>query len=91
MDLQAQIDELKKEIELLKQRRLYQMDFTPGSVTNRAMGQPNSYVFSGLSTNRPTTGVSLKNAGLGCSIWWSTDTHVLSIWDGTQWRTQTLT
>lgn len=89
-DLVRIINQLQADIKLLQQKRMYQMDYTPQSITNRAMGEPNSYVFSGLSANRPTTGVALKNAGLGCSIWWSTDTHVLSIWDGTVWRTVTL-
>lgn len=92
MDNQAfqdQIDALKKEIEILKVRRMYQMDYTPQSVKNSTMGEPNSYVFSGLSTDRPTTGVSLTSTGLGCSIWWSYDTGVLSIWNGSAWLTRT--
>lgn len=90
-DQQDEIEELKKRIDLLENKRIYQMDITPQAIKNRHLGEPNSYVFSGLAVDRPTTGVSLDTAGLGCSIYWAYDTGVLSIWNGTAWLSETLT
>lgn len=87
-DYQKQIDDLKKEIELLKVKRIYQMDITPQAVKNRHLGEPNSYVYAGLAADRPTSGVSVTS---GVSIYWATDTGVLSIWNGTAWLSETFT
>ena len=87
---QKQIDDLTKKIESLGQKRISQADFVPGAVKNRSQGEPNSYVYSGLSANKPTTGVKLTTTGFGCSIYWSYDTHVLYIWDNVVWRSVTL-
>lgn len=90
-DFQNQIDNLKKEINNLKVKRIYQEDITPQSIKNRAQGEPNTYVYSGLEANLPTTGVSLKTTGLGCSIYWCTDSFKLKIWTGSVWKSVTLT
>jgi hypothetical protein len=90
LDLQKQVDDLTKKIESFGQKRIAQQDIVPFAIKNRAMGEPNSYIYSGLSANKPTTGVKLTTTGFGCSVWWATDTHVLSLWDGTVWRSVTL-
>lgn len=48
-DLQTQLDDVRN-------KRIRQQDFLPGVVKNRTMGEPNSYIVAGLSTDRPTTG-----------------------------------
>lgn len=63
-----------------------QQNILPQAIKNRHLGEPNSYIYSGLAANRPTTGVKLTSAGLGCSIYFSTDTNVLNIWNGTAWQ-----
>ncbi len=92
-DLMDRIARLEQQVELQGKVALQigQQNIINGSIKNRALGEPNTYVFSGLAANRPTSGVKLTTTGFGCSIWWSTDTHVLSIWDGVQWRTVTFT
>lgn len=82
---------MQKQIDQLKQQRVTQSMLLPASVKNRAMGEPNTYVFSGLAADRPTTGVQIEGTGVGCSIYWATDTGVLSIWSGTAWLSETFT
>lgn len=90
-EFKKEIEKLKQRIVILEQKRIYQADLIPQAVKNRNMGEPNSYVFSGLAANRPTTGTKLTSTGFGCSIYWATDTGVLSIWSGTAWLSETFT
>lgn len=90
-DFQKQIDQLQEQIDDLRDQRLRQMDIIPGSVKNRHMGEPNTYVFSGLAASRPASGSKLTSTGLGCTMYWAYDTGVLSIWNGTAWLSETLT
>ncbi len=90
-DLVKIVEDQQKTIEGLKTKRLYQMDFTPGCVKNAAMGEPNSYIYSGLASKRPTTGVKLSTTGSGCSVYFETDTGKLRIWNGISWLSVTLT
>lgn len=80
-DLQKQVDELKKEIQLLKARRLTQDMYIPSSVKNRHLGEPNSYIRSGLSANLPPGNI----VTLGSIVYFETDTGRLKIWDGTKY------
>lgn len=78
--LSKEVEKLKHRMDLLEQRRVSQTSVLPQAITNRAMGEPNTYVFSGLSANRPAEGFQLSTTGYGCSIYWSYDTGILSIW-----------
>jgi hypothetical protein len=82
------LDQLQADVELLKQRRLTQVDYTNGSVKQRHMGEANIWVNGGLSTARPATP---NKTSQGTAIWFSTDTNVLSIWNGVAWKNTTLT
>lgn len=82
------MDIFQKQLDDLKQRRVSQADILPQAVKTRHLGEGAPYILSGLSADRPTSGSLVTQ---GASFWWSTDTHVLSIWDGIIWRTVTLT
>ena len=86
MELQKQIDDLQDQINDIRNTRFKQQDVLPGVITNRVQGEPNSYIYSGLSANKPTSGTKLTSTGLGRSIYWAYDTGVLWIWNGTAWR-----
>lgn len=86
--MEEAIKKLEKRIETLETRRSYQWDVVPGAIKNRHLAEPNSYVYSGLAVDRPTSGASVT---LGVSIYFATDTNVLSIWNGTSWVSETLT
>ena len=60
---------------------------TTGQVLQVVAGVPawGSATNTGIATARPTT------ANFTGQMFFSTDTHVLSIWDGSQWRVTTLT
>jgi hypothetical protein len=89
--LMKKVKDMERRVEILETRRITQEMVTPQVIKNRAMGEPNSYVYSGLAADRPTTGVQLASTGKGCSIFWATDTGVLSIWNGTAWLSETFT
>jgi hypothetical protein len=77
------LDQLAADVELLKQRRLTQVDYTPGSIKNRSMGEANTWINGGLSANRPTTP---PKAAQGLAAYFESDTNKLYIWNGTIWE-----
>lgn len=81
-ELVKRIVKLEQEVEFLGQKRVYQQDIVPHEVKNRHLGEPNTYIRTGLSTSRPTTGTSIK-LGLeyfGTQVWFEYDTNKLYIW-----------
>lgn len=90
IELQKQINELKKEVERLKVKRSYQQDLMPQSVKNRAMGEANTYIFNGSTANKPTTGVSVT---IGTQVYFDEGANKLYIWNSTSkaWKSVTLT
>jgi hypothetical protein len=63
---------------------LHQSDVPVGTIKQRHL-EPNALlVFTGLSANRP-------NGTTWVKAYFATDTGVLSIWNGTAWKTTTLT
>lgn len=81
-ETKKQIDELKQEIQALRNKRIYQQDLTPGAVKTRHIGEGAPYLLAGLAAKRPARG-SLVTQGAAC--YFATDTGVLSIWNGTSW------
>lgn len=82
-----EIEKLKKEIADLKSKRIYQQDITPDVVKMRHMGEANRYVWAGLEADLPT-GVSVTSSVIA---YYATDTHKLYIWDGSVYKSVTLT
>lgn len=85
--LQEKIEKLEREVRNLRQRRIYQDDVVPAAIKNRHLGEANSYVFCGLAADRPTEGTLIQP--FTTSIYFATDTGVLSIWNGTAWLSET--
>jgi hypothetical protein len=86
-NLQKQLDELKKDIEQLKQKRVFQQDIVPGAVKMRAMGEANRFVRSGLEADlpdKPETGTDSS------ACYFATDTDTLYIFNGSVWVSTTL-
>lgn len=84
--LQRQIDELKQEVERLKQRRVYQSDLAPTVVKSRHFGEGNPYFYAGLEANLPPGNVVTSSV----TCYFATDTDDLWIWNGTAWVSVTL-
>jgi hypothetical protein len=87
-DIKQIIEEINQKIDFLMQKRLIQADFTPGSVKQRAMGEANLFINSGLSAARPTTPPKTSS---GTFCYFETDTNKLYIWNGTAYKSTTLT
>ena len=82
MDNDKRIKILEDKITHLEQRRVGQEMIIPTAIKTRHLGEGAPYIQSGTAANRPTSG----NEPLqGSAVWFSTDTNVLSIWDGDSW------
>lgn len=84
--LKKQVEELKKELDKLKQKRVYQQDIVPDVVKTRHMGEANRYIASGLEADRPD-GFDLTGSTIA---YFATDTNKLWIWNGTAYKSVTL-
>ena len=73
--LEKEIEKLKEEVKLLRERRIHQTMITAGTIKRRHL-EDKITVF-GLAADRPT------NDTTGISVWFATDTNVLSLWNGT--------
>jgi len=71
--LQKQINELKREVERLRQRRIYQRDVVFGEI--KQVHIDGIIVFRGLAADRPTDGTTEVQA------YFAEDTSTLSIWN----------
>lgn len=67
------------------QRRVGKNDIIPGTVDQNHMAAKTAVVKFGLAANRPKVGNNY------CLAYFATDTHVLSIWTNTAWKSTTLT
>lgn len=86
MDTQKQINDLKAEVERLKQKRVYQQDVVPGAIKMRAMGEANRYIMAGLEADRPD-GAEVTSS---VTAYFATDTNKYYIWNTTAWVSTTL-
>jgi len=86
-NLKKQLEELKKEIEALKQRRISQQMIIPDAIKMRGMGEANRFVRCGLAADRPTIGETSTDS---TALYFATDTGLLSIWNGSAWLETTL-
>lgn len=76
--IQKQLDDLKKEIELLKTRRVSQADILPDSVKMRAIAEGVRYLRDGVTANKPTRGeVPMQ----GAAVYYDRTTKKLYIWN----------
>lgn len=86
-DILKEIETLKKEVKVLKQKRIFQQDIVPQSVKGRHIGEGPWLVRSGLDANKP----SVPPTGTDSSaIYFATDTDKLYIWNGAAWVSATL-
>ena len=84
--LQKEIKELRRELDMLKQKRVSQTDVIPDSIKMRAMGEANRYIWAGLEADLPT-GASVTSSVVA---YFCTDTFKLKIWTGTAYKSVTL-
>lgn len=75
--------EIKKELEDLRFRRVFQQDIVPQAVKQRHMGEPNAYISAGLVANRPDP----AEVTSGVSAYYGLDTKKLYVWnvDNNEW------
>ena len=86
-DLADQVKKLQERVDYLMEKRITQVDFVPGSVRTRSMGEANLWVRGGLEANLPTAGEGTTN---GYALYFCTDSKKLKIWTGTAWVSTTL-
>ena len=88
--LETLVEELRQELIILKQRKVYQQDVIPGAIKNRAMGEANSYVVNVLAADIPTVGTPAR---VGTPMMYAEDEKKLYIWStvNTAWETVTFT
>ena len=80
------IRNLQEQIDLLRNKRIRQMDIIPDSIKTRAMGEANRYVVMGLEADLPA-GYTVTGSSL---MYFALDTNKLYIWNGTAWKSVTL-
>ncbi len=78
--------ELKRKVELLMQKRIYQQDIIPDAVKQRHMSEGNRYFIAGIESDRPE-GNSVTSS---VTCYFATDTNKLYLWNGTAWVSVTL-
>lgn len=86
MDLQKQIDDLKKQLNDLEQKRIGQQMIIPGAIKMRAMGEANRFVRAGTAANKPTTGETGTDS---LAMYYDTTNNKLWVYNGS-WRSVTL-
>jgi len=86
-DLQKQIDELKKEVEALKNKRIGQLDILPDAIKMRHLGEGSRFIRSGLEADMPTVGESATDS---VTVYYATDTEKLYVYNGGAWVSTTL-
>lgn len=85
-DIYKLIEGLQEQINNLKQGRVYQQSIVPDAVKMRHMGEGNRYIWAGLEADLPD-GVSVTSS---VTAYFATDTNKLYIWNGTAWKSVTL-
>lgn len=86
MDFKKEIEDLKKEVQALKERRIIQSMILPDVVKMRHMGEANRYIWAGLESELPPGG-SVTNSVIA---YFCTDSFKLKIWTGTAYKSVTL-
>lgn len=84
--LTRRIEDLEKKMKSVDEKRIFQQDVIPGAIKMRAMGEANRYIMAGLEANRPE-GFSVTDS---VTAYFATDTNKLWIWNGTSWKSATL-
>jgi hypothetical protein len=85
-DIQQLLTGIKKELENLRFRRVFQQDLMPQAVKQKHMGEPNAYINAGLEADIPD-GASVTS---GVSVYFEKDTNKLKIYNGTSYVSVTL-
>jgi hypothetical protein len=86
-DLKKRIDDLEKRVKSIDEKRIFQQDIIPGAIKQRHMGEANRYIMAGLEADRPT-GIDVTDS---VTCFFATDTNKLYIFNGTAWKSATLT
>lgn len=81
--LKKDIDELKKRIRLVDEKRVFQQDLVPDAVKMRAMGEANRFVRAGTATNKPTVG---EDATDSTAMYYDVTNHKLWVYDSGVWK-----
>jgi acetylglutamate kinase len=80
-DVEAMIKDLQDQVDYLMHRRVTQADVLPDSIKQRALGEANRYILTGLEIDLPTG----QLFGSSTSAFFAFDTNKLFIWNGTTW------
>jgi hypothetical protein len=86
-DLESKVAKLEKQVTFLLEKRILQTDITPSVVKTRHMGEANRYILTGLEADLP----SGESFGSSCSAYFASDTNKLWIWNGSAYKSTTLT
>jgi hypothetical protein len=87
-DFKKEMEALKKRLDLLESKRIYQQDIMPQSIKNRAMGEANSYIYGGKTAKLPTIGNVINTNSF--TVYFDYQTNKLYIYNGTAFKSVTL-
>lgn len=85
MDVIAEITKLKKLISDVATKRIGKNNIIPASISQTHLISGSFVIIFDIASNRPTAGTDR------CKAFFATDTNVLSLWNGSAWKTQTFT
>lgn len=94
-DLTNQVDQLKSQLDTLQakianidSKRIKQQNILPDVIKMRHIGEGVRFIRSGLAASKPTKG---EKPMQGSPVYFAYDTNVLYIFNGTAWKSTTLT
>jgi hypothetical protein len=79
-ELEKEVVDLKKELKLVANKRIFQQNIMPGALKNRHFSEANSYIYNVDSSKLPATGQSVA---IGTDIRYEEDTKKIKIWNST--------
>lgn len=84
--LRKDLEDLKKKVDLLSQKRITQQMVVPDAIKMRAMGEANRFVRAGVTADKPTIGETSTDS---IAMYYDTTTNKLYVYNGA-WKSVTL-
>ena len=90
MNVEEKLKELEQQINLLKAKRIYQLDIAPDEVKQRHISEGVRYIRDGTTADKPDEG---EEPLQGAAIYFDYQTNILYVWNRSEgaWKSETLT
>lgn len=90
MDLETRVAALEQKLNDLQRARIHQSDIPAGTIKQIHVGEGVVFIRSGLDAAKPTAATA-EQTRTGTPLYFATDTNKLYIYNGTAWKSVTLT